>query len=261
MESPLALSNAARLTISTLGEERQTLLSVDDALPDCDLVRTIAARHRFRPIGPHYPGIRAPVSAGIAMPLVEPIADAMREAFGLAEPLTFGECYLSIVTLHPGQLAPIQRLPHFDGVERERIAVLLYLDPAAAGGTAFYRQKATGFETVTTDRFETFTTQLRRGIAENGLPDAGYIDGDTPLFQRFHLIEGRLNRMVAYRGNQLHCANLPAEFAPDADPLKGRLTLNLFLKPKSILCFSHMCIRMLASFPPPLRRKSDGRMA
>lgn len=229
MASPLALSDNARPALSKLGHEGNPLLAVDQAVADPDLVRAIAARHSYRPIGPHYPGIRAAVSAEIAMPLVAPLANLLQQAFNMPTPPAFGECFLSIVTTQPGDLAPIQRLPHFDGVERERLAVLLYLDPAQDSGTAFFRQRSTGFESVTADRFAEYEASLQADIARHGLPDAGYIGADSPLFEQIALVEGRYNRMVIYRGNQLHCASLPPAFMPADDPLKGRLTLNLFL--------------------------------
>lgn len=229
MASPLALSEAAQPALSTLGDEGSPLLAVDGAVADPGLVRAIAAKHAFRPIGPHYPGIRAPVSAQVAMPLVAPLASLLQHAFALATPPAFGECFLSVVTTRPQDLAPIQRLPHFDGVESERLAVLLYLDPAEDTGTAFYRQRSTGFESVTADRFVAYEESLRADIARHGLPQAGYIGADSPLFEQIALAEGRFNRLVAYRGNQLHCASLPTGFVPVADPLAGRLTLNLFL--------------------------------
>lgn len=229
MTSPLALSPTARPVLSTLGDEGNPLLVVDQALADPALVRAIAARHSYRPIGPHYPGIRAPVSAEIAMPLVAPLATLLQHTFALATPPAFGECFLSIVTTPPQELAPIQRLPHFDGVESERLAALLYLDPAQATGTAFFRQRSTGFESVTADRFAAYEANLRADTTRHGLPAAGYIGADSPLFARIGLVEGLFNRLVIYRGNQLHCASLPPGFVPVADPLQGRLTLNLFL--------------------------------
>ena len=46
------------------------------------------------------------------------------------------------MTVQAVDLKPIQRFPHFDGVEASRLAVLLYLDQGETTGTAFYRQRA-----------------------------------------------------------------------------------------------------------------------
>lgn len=229
MTSPLTLNTDARIAARHFGEEQQPLIEVNDALVDADLVIDIAARHRFAQHGEFYPGVRAPVSEAISMPLVEPLLPRIEEEFALARMPRYRECYLSLVTQAPSGLAPIQRLPHFDGVEVERIAVLIYLDRAERGGTGFYRQRATGFESVDATRFETYRSKLQDGIDKVGLPGATYISGDTELFERIHRIDGRFNSMAIYRGNTLHCADLPGDFAPDPNPRSGRLTLNLFL--------------------------------
>jgi hypothetical protein len=228
--SPLALSPSHRLSITHFGAEAQPLLVVEDALADLQLVRDIAARHAYRPIGPFYPGVRAAVSEKVAMPLVAPLLGQMAEAFGQEREPAYFECFLSIVTTAPGALSPIQRLPHFDGTEPGRIAVLVYLSDDSSGGTAFYRQRETGFESVDAARFDRYREELEAATAQHGLPDAAYIDETSPLFERILKVDGVPNRLIAYRGNALHCAAMPAGFVPDADPNCGRLTLNLFLK-------------------------------
>jgi hypothetical protein len=174
--------------------------------------------------------LRAPVSAPIVMPLVEPIVDRLQEVFALERAPEYFECYLSLVTKAPAQLDPIQRLPHFDGVERERIAVLLYLSEPEGSGTAFYRQRSTGFESVDAARYDTYLAELEAATARHGIPPARYIGDDSPIFERVHLVEGRCNRIIAYHGNSLHCAAMPDEFVPAPDVAGGRLTLNLFLR-------------------------------
>lgn len=228
--SPLALSPAARPVWERFGAEGQPLLVVDDALADPGLVVEIAARHSYRPIGPFYPGVRAAVSQAIVMPLVEPLLEDLAEGFALPAAPSYFECFLSLVTTPPEALAPIQRLPHFDGTEADRIAVLLYLDRAERGGTAFYRQHRTGFESVSAERFDHYREVLAEEVDRHGLPPASYIDGDTAQFERIHEVAGRFNRMVIYRGNSLHCAALRPGFVPDTNPASGRLTLNLFLR-------------------------------
>lgn len=230
MPGPLALSSTATVEAITFGAEQQPMLTVEDALPVPQAVVAIAARHSYRPIGPFYPGVRAAVSEAVAMDLVAPLSSMLQDLFELAASPSYFECYLSVVTTGPLDLAPIQRLPHFDGVEPDRIAVLIYLDVAERGGTAFYRQRATGFESVDADRYAAYRAALERDASKYGLPPPDYIAGDTEMFKRTHLVEGRFNRMIAYRGNSLHCAALAPDFVPVADPAKGRLTLNLFLR-------------------------------
>ena len=233
MTSPLALSPQASIAVESFGAEQQPLVRIENALPDVALVRTIAQRHSYKPIGPFYPGIRAAVSEAIAMPLVAPVAQLLQKTFALDAPPAYFECYLSIVTSAPGELTPIQRLPHFDGIEPDRLAVLLYLSDDADGGTAFYRQRSTGFESVDASRFETYRARLDEDVAQHGLPESGYISATSPLFERTHRVGAKAGRMIIYRGNVLHCSVHADDFVPSADPKQGRLSLNLFLKENS----------------------------
>ncbi len=211
------------------GAERQPIVVVDSALGDPHAVVAIAAQHDFTAIGPFYPGLRAAVSERVATDLVRPLLPELAATFGLARPPRYLECFLSLLTTPPGQLLPIQRFPHFDGLEAERLAVLLYLDAAESTGTGFYRQRGTGFESVDAQRFEEYRRVLEAEVAQRGLPQDGYIGGDSAHFERTFRIAGAFNRMVIYRGHALHCADIPAGFVPDANPQTGRLTLNLFL--------------------------------
>ena len=209
------------------GNEQQPVIVIDDLLADPDRWRAAATAARFAPIGPHYPGIRAAIAPVLANGLRDALVPLMGEVFGPVPPVL--EAYFSIVTTPPERLAPIQRLPHFDGFEPERIAVLLYLSGAGQGGTAFYRQRATGFETVSRDRFPAFDAALRTGVATHGLPDAAYIDGDTALYDRIAVHDAAPNRALVYRSQTLHCAAIPPGMMLPADPATGRLSVNLFL--------------------------------
>ena len=228
MANPLALSSAAKVSTETFGVEKQPVLVVDNALGDPDHMVDIAARQNFEPIGPYYPGLRAVVPAAAALQLVQPLAALLVQLFGLTKPPALEESYLSIITTPPEDLTPIQRMPHYDGTEPERMAVLLYLDKAEQGGTAFYRERSTGFESVTEQRLQTYRFALDRGMQLHGLPGPGYCSGDTPLFEQIHTIAGKYNRAIFYRGNTLHCGLLNHGFIPRPDARQGRLTLNLF---------------------------------
>jgi hypothetical protein len=221
------LNPKARLRVERQGAEAQPVIVVDDLLAAPERWREAAERARYCRIGPHYPGLRAPVPGEAASALREALAGPIAETFGLAPPLL--ECFFSIVTTGPEALAPIQRLPHFDGLEPERIAILVYLSGPEQGGTAFYRQRSTGFESVDAARFPIFEAALKAGVAEHGLPPPAYIAGDTPLYESIARYEARPNRALVYRGHILHCAAIPPGAALTADPARGRLSVNAFL--------------------------------
>ena len=211
------------------GREQRPLLVLDDFWPDPDALREDAASLKMGEIGPHYPGVRAPVPARLAETMRRRIAPLLVQHFGLDPAPAVSEAYYSLVTTAPGDLAPIQRLPHFDGVEPSRIAVLLFLGEGEQGGTAFYRQRATGYESVDAARLDRFTTTLEEEVRKHGLPEPAYIAGETPLYEQIAIQPGRCNRALVYAGNTLHCAYLPPAVRLSNDPRIGRLTLNLFL--------------------------------
>jgi hypothetical protein len=180
-------------------------------------------------MGEHYPGLRAPVPPALLAPLLRALTPLITAHFGAASAMV-EDAFYSVVTTPPADLLPIQRLPHFDGVEPERLALLHFLSHDESSGTAFYRHRSSGFETITAARLPAYRTALAADIARHGLPEPGYIAGDTPIFERLARHEGRRNRAILYRGNTLHCADIPSGLALPADPARGRFTVNTFLR-------------------------------
>ena len=225
------LNPAARIEIARHGLERQPVIVIDDMLSEPELWRQVAGRARFSPIRPFHPGVSTPIPARLANQLRDELAPLIGAAFGLDPVPPAGLCFLSLVTTPPEALARIQRLPHVDGLEAERIAILVYLAGAEKGGTAFYRQRATGFETVDGARREAFEAALDKGLAEHGEPPEGYISGDTALYERIALFEARPNRGLVYRSHALHSAAIVPGAGLPEDAAAGRLTLNAFLVP------------------------------
>ena len=217
-----------QLSIEHHGAEREPVVIIDNFVPDPDLLSADASMLAYAPMGMHYPGIRATMPHAVARRMIGATSAVGRDVFG-APSLDLTEAFYSLVTTRPKDLAPIQRLPHFDGVEPTRLALLLYLSPAAPGGTAFYRHRSSGFETITAERLPDYRAMLEGEIARSGVPSPAYIDGDTTLFDQVSRIEGRFNRAILYRGNRLHCAWLPDGTSFESDPARGRLTANLFL--------------------------------
>ena len=208
------------------GTEQQPVVVID-GFADATRFRDDAAFLSFSPIGPHYPGIRAVVAPAMLREPLARLAPIVAEVFGAGE-LEVVDAFYSIVTTPPAALTPIQRLPHFDEVSPRRLALLHYLSPDESSGTAFYRHRSTGFESIDAARLPGYRAALDADLARHGLPDAAYIAGDTPVFERVALHQGRFNRAILYRSNTLHCAHLPETLTFDADPESGRLTVNTF---------------------------------
>ncbi len=216
------------LRITHHGDEAQPVIVFDDFVPDPQSLVDDASFLGFAERGIHYPGIRAEVHASLVRRFLEGLDGVIAEVFGVPRYEVL-EAWYSLVTKTPDGLAPIQRLPHFDGVEPGRLALLLYLRQEERGGTAFYRHRSTGFESIDAPRFEPFKAALEADIARHGAPGPGYIAGDTALYERIAFHEAKFNRAILYRGNTLHCADIPADLTLSRDPAVGRLTVNIFL--------------------------------
>lgn len=232
LPAPLSLSPERKLRIERIGAERTAVAVIDECLAAPEAAVALAASLPFAPIGPHYPGVRAALGGAVAAAFGAELANVTAEALGISAARWAGDCFFSLVTARPESLAPIQRLPHFDGLEKTRVAALLFLARSDFGGTAFYRHRATGFETVTADRYPAYGAALQADVAAHGLPPADYIGDGAPLFDEVATFEPVFNRLLLYRGNALHCSRIRNAAALNADPRAGRLTLNLFLQPE-----------------------------
>jgi hypothetical protein len=215
--------------IERIGHEQQPVIVIEDFVPGPERLRAAAEALTYQTMGRHYPGLRAEVAAADVDAFLTPIQALIAETFGFNRPAEIISAGYSIVTTRPADLTPIQRLPHFHGLEAGRGALLHYLNESERGGTAFYRHRATGFETISADRYPGYDAALREEVKRDGLPAPAYISGDTPLFERIARFEAKPNRALIYRGHTLHCADLPADLDFTPDPRKARLTVNTFL--------------------------------
>ncbi len=216
------------------GNEGHQIVVFDQFALSPEIWTDEAAMLSYRRIGEHYPGVRAEVHPRMmARPLVDVMAVA-RTVFGVAlEPDTVETCF-SIVTTPPPKLTAAQRLPHFDSADSNRLALLHYLSPIEEGGTAFFRHRRSGFESILPERLTAYAASLGGDMEAHGTPDAAYISGSTPQFEQIAYVEARFNRAILYRGNTLHCAHIPVGMSLPADPITGRLTVNTFIQAKPL---------------------------
>jgi hypothetical protein len=210
------------------GRERLRVIVIDDFLPDPDAVVDAAAALAFSSSPTAYPGLRAPVAPGVSLPTWNRLAPLVQQVFGFVSELTRMSAYYSLITTPPEALRPVQRLPHFDGFGPFRIAVVHHLSRQARGGTAFYRHRGTGFETIDAQRLPPYQAAVDEELQRHGLPEAGYAAGDTPLYERIGLVQARFNRAIVYLGHALHSADVPAGTPLVADPGAGRFSINTF---------------------------------
>jgi Family of unknown function (DUF6445) len=213
------------------GTERQAVAVIDNYLPQPEkFIEAAAVGCPFEPMGPYYPGIRALCPDALLPDLLDPLEEVFKHSFGFQTKPSLQECTFSLVTTKPTDLMPIQRLPHFDSLEEGRVAVLLFLGRSHDnGGTAFYRQRSTGFESLNAARYKEFGTALSKEVGHFGMPEQDYVADDNPMYETLAVHEGRFNRMLVYKSATLHSGRIPKGFAFSADPRLGRLTVNAFL--------------------------------
>lgn len=220
------------ISLRWIGEEREPVVQIDDFAPNPESLRAIADTLPFAPIGTYYPGLRAAATAAYFEAVGPVIFSAIREFFGGAGQIEVLRCYYSLMTFAPGDLMLAQRIPHVDALDDHQIAVLHYLSHDHSDGTAFFRHRSTGFETVNEPRQARYEAALQADFAKFGEPEAAYIGADNPMFEMTCEYAARFNRALIYRGKLLHCASMHAPERLSAKPRSGRLTIASFIAVK-----------------------------
>lgn len=214
--------------IASVGAEAQPLVIIDDFAPDPDGLRIVAQAADFTPALNHFPGVRGALPAEYLTTQLPLIAAAAAKAFGRTGPISVVDASFSIVSTPAGELTIPQRLPHIDAFSADRIALVHYLSPEGGDGTAFFRHRATGFETVTDARRDLFFRHLDMEMRHGGVPPPEYVRGDTPLFECVHTEPARYNRALLYRSSNLHSGAISPANSLSTDPGAGRLTVTGF---------------------------------
>ncbi|MEK7266567.1 MAG: DUF6445 family protein [Pseudomonadota bacterium] len=213
----------------TVGQEMEPIAIIDDFAPDPDRLRDYAAGADFFPDDLYYPGVKAALPPDYFSAVQTAIASAMVDVFGMTKGADVVRASYSIVTTPRDQLTIEQRLPHVDSLEPGRMAIVHYLSQNDHDGTAFYRHRSTGFETLDQERSAAYFASLNDELRCHGSPPPAYICGDTPLFEMTGKVDGKFNRAVIYRGRVLHSGAISAGSRLSASPREGRLTIASFL--------------------------------
>ncbi|MEQ1687251.1 MAG: DUF6445 family protein [Sphingopyxis sp.] len=217
------------LRVERIGHEGQPVAIIDNFAPDPDRVRTAALGLSYHAVDGNYPGIRADVPPSYFDGLGAVLVPVIRGLFGSQQRANFIGAYYSLATTPPCDLALQQRIPHIDRPETNQLAIVHYLSHEDQGGTAFYRHRSTGYETVTTERHANYIAALEHDFARHGEPPPSYISGDTELFERVLDVAPLYNRAILFRCCLLHCAMLPNDKGLPTDSANGRLTAVSFV--------------------------------
>lgn len=220
-----------RISIKTIGSEKNRIAFVRDVFEDPDDVISLASTARYAPADRAYPGVRSPVDDNVAGLVKSTVAAAVRTLFPAEFSELSGGTHYSFVTQRPFDSAGMPRRPHFDDTSGTLMAAVLYLSHNAHGGTGFFRHRGTGFETITDDRLSFYDTVVKTEQARF-VPSKEFSSGpDHPFYERIGTAQPIFNSMVVYPGGILHSGDIDriAPILPDVR--NGRLTINAFFKP------------------------------
>jgi len=210
-----------------IGRDRLPVIIIDSFMRDPAPLIARAAEAVFIDAGSVYPGVRAPAPKAYVDALLAATSRVIEEAFGAPPADELELCAFSMVTTLPADLRPIQRIPHFDGPDEDRIAFLHYLCLPRQGGTSFYRHRPSDFERVTRNRVEGYRATVVAGL-ETESSARGYVADGTRFFERIHTVDAEFNRLVIYKGNALHSADISSRTILSENLRLGRLTINGF---------------------------------
>lgn len=226
----MILNPNARIDLRRIGREGHPLLIVDDVLAQPEGLIAEARQAVFtRPDHTRYPGVNAPMPASYSYAIMTALRPMLEKGFGIPRhlPLNFFG-FFALATQAPGDLHPIQKIPHHDSSDPFRIALVHYLCHGQKGGTGFFRHRATGFEGVDTNRRPIYAEQAATELDTAWDQLTHHVTKDTPNYEMFDHADIVFNRLIVYRSHVLH-AGLLDEATLSDDPAIGRLTANSFI--------------------------------
>lgn len=215
--------------------EKQVCVVVDDFLREPQKIVDFAVAQQtqfvFDPDN-FYPGSELPLSREIAISLDQFFMQHARSALG-ARRNKGVSCRLSMATLKPSQLHPLQRLCHrdaevFPAGESMGASVLYLFKKAALGGTSFYRLKKPLDEIRKLLQLANTVSNEELTALINTAP--AYMNASNDYFELVCTIPAEWNRAIFYSGTVFHAAQIERPELLSSDPAVGRLTMNGFFK-------------------------------
>jgi hypothetical protein len=219
-----------------VGISNSPIVIIDDFTGDSEDVARLA--DELAPFPPmernYYPGLRRVITPvdGKANSYVVAACERAAPFIGGAFDVTrfdLDEASFSLVTLKPHELQPVQKAPHFDSPDQNVFALLHYLRVPPQSGTAFYRHRATGIERITAANLDHYVAAAKRE-QEIIASRPGYFSGSDQFYEEIGRVGAVADRVLIYHGSLLHSGIIPAGMNFNADPKKGRLTANFFLR-------------------------------
>ncbi|WP_425999806.1 DUF6445 family protein [Caulobacter sp. DWR1-3-2b1] len=229
--APLRLGADIKVQLRRIGVEQQPLLVVDNVLDDPDaMIEAARAASFYAPPHTNYPGLNAVLPEAYYRMVVTALRGPIEAAFGLSREVYvkyFG--FFALATSSAREASSIQKVPHCDGPDPGRLAMVHYLCRGPFGGTGFFRHRATGLQSVDATRHGAYLAAIQAELAAADCGPAAYADGTLANYELIGEAEKVFNRLIVYRNHVLHSALLGPDAGSD-DPARGRLTSNGFIE-------------------------------
>lgn len=215
----------------------QVCLVIDDALlePERWVANAVARRADFA-MAPFnaYPGLEFHLPSELSARLDDYFRLHARRRLGARRTLQMYS-RLSLVTLAPQQLAPVQWLCHRDRFnvlpgQRALASVAYLFRDESLGGTSFFRPRRGAAETEALMRQAASAKDpaAAEGFSASTGVQRGYLTESNDWFEHVCTVPARWNRLIFYDGSLFHSPDIRAPGRLSDDPAAGRLTLNGF---------------------------------
>jgi len=234
-----------RITINKSASIRREAISgnqhcviVDDFLQNPHELVDFAARHaaEFSTAKSFYPGHYMEVNDDAMTDIYRFIRFQMTKHFPFLRGNLKFATFLSMVTLQPDELSPVQRICHIDPTPahgRAPYAALLYLfENEELGGTCFFKylekyELLKEVEAIEREDPEKAGDLLLKNFPTFRKP-ARYMTTSNEIAELLCTIPARFNRIIFYSGQIPHSAAITAPELLSKNVRQGRLTLNVF---------------------------------
>lgn len=175
----------------------------------------------------YYPGIWSRVTPQY-FTFIENIVSKIAEHFNLeGSKINSLNSNYAIAQTPTEQLSPLQKIPHYDGVKNNQLAIVHYLCGEEFGGTGLFSHKRTQYERINSEIEQCFNDIAKEEAFQSELN--GYIDADNQYYELIAYCKARPSRLFIYPGNVLHSAVIPAQCKLDNGIAEGRLTITSFI--------------------------------
>ena len=231
-ENKFSINGGIDIEVREIGNEKTKIIIIDgfSSKPN-DLIDYVITKGKLtctKEKYNFYPGVTCPAENNYTKVTYAILKPIIKQIYRLpvAYPASIESTY-GMVTFDPSELNQDQKIPHYDSTSTGQLAVLHYLCEAPFEGTAFYRHKKTGYETITNDRKNHYWSFAKQKLENNSYPDQ-YANNGNDDYDKFEYIDVKFNRLIIYPSKLLHSSMINPEHL-SSNPLKGRLTLRTFI--------------------------------